>query len=138
MMSELEKLAHQVKDFLQLEYDGHAIEVVDKLIEEQRKLYLGKEREGLINSLGAFVGQCIIENFGGKWQFDPVSKNYCVSFDDENRIYPFVKVAKQFEHGSEDSVRSFFRMIPFIFKMEQKAETETKEKPGKKKWWRFW
>jgi len=49
-----------------------------------------------------------------------------VAFDGKNRVYPFAKVSKQFENGLEDSVYSFYTVIP-IFKLEKK----------KKPWWKF-
>jgi hypothetical protein len=38
-----------------------------------------------------------------------------VSFNESNAAYPFAKVQKQFQNGSEDSIRSFFEIIPVVF-----------------------
>jgi hypothetical protein len=50
-----------------------------------------------------------------------------IVFDDNNKSYPFAKVSKQFENGLEDSVYSFYSIIPTIFKLDKK----------KKPWWKF-
>ena len=39
---------------------------------------------------------------------------WCVAFSGDNYAFPFAKVSKQMERGSEDSIRSFFRARAFI------------------------
>src|SRR5690606_26633646 len=102
-------------------------------------------RQGLIHSLGSFIGQCIIKNYGGHWQVDQETQAICIEFDDKNKIFPFAKTAKQFENGPEDSVYSFYTIIPTLFKItisKETAENETAQKinssAGPKKWWKFW
>jgi hypothetical protein len=126
-MQELRELAKEVKKVLKLEYDGDSIKLLEGFIERQKTQFTQEEKEGLINSCAAFLGQCIIENYGGNWKRDPDDHSY-IAFDEKNCVYPFSKVRKQFENGLDDSIHSFYTVIPWIFKLEPKV---------KKKWWQF-
>lgn len=126
-MKELEKLAESVRVELNLKYDADSVKFIEGFI-ERNKGDLEKEKwKGLINSLGSFLGQCIIENYGGQWQPDNETASIAVALDDKNKAYPFAKVSKQFDNGLEDSVYSFYKIIPTIFKLDKE----------KKPWWKF-
>ena len=126
-MKELEKLAETVKAQLNIQYDQDSVKFVEGFIERNKSNFDNEESKGLINSLGAYLGQCIIENYGGRWQLDSETGAIAVAFDDKNKAYPFAKVSKQFDNGLEDSIYSFYTVIPTVFKIEKK----------KKSWWRF-
>ena len=126
-MKELENLAELVRKQLNLKYDADSIKFIEGFIERNKGNFEKEESKGLINSLGSFLGQCIIENYGGQWQLDNEAGSVAVVFDDKNKAYPFAKVSKQFENGLVDSVYSFYTIIPTIFKLEKK----------KKPWWKF-
>lgn len=115
-MKELEDLAETVKSQLNLNYDLHSVKFIEEFIERQRNNFDSEQRKGLINSIGSFVGQCIIINYGGHWQVDQDTQTMCITLDDKNKIFPFAKTAKQFENGLEDSVYSFYTIIPTLFK----------------------
>jgi len=66
-----------------------------------------------VSLLGAYLGEAIIENFGGEWDLD--DQGWHVYFDEKNRAYPLGKVAKQLINGPEDSIFSFYSSIPLIF-----------------------
>jgi len=144
-MKELDNLAENVKNQLQLDYDTASVKFIEAFIERQRPNFDSEQRKGLVNSIGAFIGACIIKNYGGHWQVDEDSKAVCIAFDDNNKIFPFAKTAKQFENGLEDSVYSFFIIIPTVFKSSMQAnpgysntaQTGNTIKPTKK-WWKFW
>jgi hypothetical protein len=123
-MKEIEELADTVKVQLNLEYNEASVEFVEGFI-ERNKLQIEKENwDGLINSLGAFLGQCIIENYGGKWEFDEETQATCVAFDNKNKVYPFAKVSKQFENGLAESISSLYRNIPIVFKLLPNKKTD--------------
>lgn len=143
-MQELQDLAEKVKNQLDLNYDSKSVKYLEAFIERQRGSFEGEDLEGLINSIGAFLGQCVITNYGGQWQLDPETQQTCIAFDDKNKVYPFSKTAKQFENGLEESVYSFYTIIPVVFKdqisIKHKAGAaqEYNEYAGVKKWWKFW
>ena len=126
-MKELENLAELVRKQLNLKYDADSVKFIEGFIERNKGNFEKEESKSLINSLGSFLGQCIIENYGGQWQLDNDTGSVAVVFDDKNKAFPFAKVSKQFENGLEDSVYSFYTVIPSIFKIEKK----------KKSWWKF-
>jgi hypothetical protein len=101
---------------VELGYDGLSVEWVDGFIERQRVRFPGAAADGLVNVIGAFVGECVIANYGGRWRED--EHGWGVFFDDGNAAYPFAKVRKQFDNGREggDSVHSFYETIGVLFK----------------------
>jgi hypothetical protein len=70
--------------------------------------------DGLVDTLGSYLGKCIIETYGGSW--GQVEGRWCVVFDENNIASPFTKIEKQLTNGSVDSVYSFFTVIPLVFK----------------------
>ncbi|HMU46931.1 MAG TPA: hypothetical protein PKC72_11210 [Chitinophagaceae bacterium] len=144
-MKELEDLAEKVKNQLNLDYDTKSVKYIEEFIERQRNNFDSEQSQGLVNSIGSFVGQCIIKNYGGHWQVDPDTQAACITLDDNNKIFPFAKTAKQFENGLEDSVYSFYTIIPAIFKhsitstpTENENAQQTSSPVNSKKWWKFW
>lgn len=127
-MKELENLAESVRTQLNLKYDAASVKFIEGFIERNKGSFDKEESKGLINSLGSFLGQCIIKNYGGYWQPDNETGSVAIVFDDNNKAYPFAKVSKQFENGLEDSVYSFYSIIPTVFKLDKKN----------KPWWKFY
>jgi len=97
-------------------YNAASVAWVDGFIEKQRSNPdLDQDAiDGLVSTLGSYLGECIIRCYGGRWQ--NIKGEWCVSFDDKNAAYPFGKVKKQFMHGQEDSTKKFFELIPQLFK----------------------
>lgn len=126
-MQELKYLADKTKRQLNIDYNLDGVKFLEGFIERTKNQIPKDEWDGLINSCSAFFGQCIIECYGGKWVYDN-SDTPIIQFDDSNKIFPFSKVSKQFEHGLGDSISSLFSLIPTIYKIQPKA---------KKKWWQF-
>jgi hypothetical protein len=116
-MHDIEQLADSFKNNLKLEYDDNSVKYVEGFIERVKGQLNKEEEEGLINAITAFIGQCIIVNYGGKWELDKNRNELCIIFDTENMIYPFAKITKQFKNGIEDSVYSFYSVIPTVFKL---------------------
>ena len=117
-MKEIGELADTVKRKFELNYDADSVKYLEDFIERCKTEFPKNKWGGLISSLGAFLGQCIIENYGGQWEKDEDGQ-VCVSFDKDNKVYPFAKVSKQFEYGLGDSIYSFFTVIPLVFKIKQ-------------------
>jgi hypothetical protein len=96
-------------------YNEQSVAWVDGFIEQQRSRpeLDQKAVQGLVNVLGSFLGECIIHCFGGQWR--EMNSEWCIAFDDQNAVYPFNKVSKQFSHGADDSIKHFFATIPVLF-----------------------
>jgi hypothetical protein len=126
------KQMSQVSD-LDFGYDAQSVAWLDGYIERQRtRTDLTQELvDGLVSVFGSYLGECVINCYGGYWENE--DGQWRVSFNVENAVYPFGKVRKQFENGAEDSIKSFFEIIPIIF-----ASTTTTEKIARKPWWKVW
>ncbi len=97
-----------------LAFDEAAVRWLDGYIDRQHHSGNPDNRDGLVSTLGSFLGECILHSFGGHWAM--LDGSWCVRFDEKNAVFPFAKVAKQLENGSEDSVLSFFTVIPILFR----------------------
>lgn len=97
-------------------YDEAGVRWLDGYIQRQHEQGDPTKREGLTSTLGSFLGECIVRSYGGAWA--EMDGSWCVRFDDRNAAYPFAKVSKHLEHGAEDSVLSFFTIIPVLFRRE--------------------
>jgi len=95
-------------------YDEAGVRWLDGYIQRQHEQGNPANRDGLVSTLGSYLGECIVRSFGGQWA--DVDGSWCVRFDDRNAAHPFAKVAKQLEHGANDSVLSFFTAIPVLFR----------------------
>jgi hypothetical protein len=97
-------------------YNAASVAWVNGFIERQRSNHDLDQNaiDGLVNTLGSYIGECIIRCYGGRWQ--NIKGEWSVSFDDKNAVYPYGKVRKQFLHGEEDSTKRFFELIPQLFK----------------------
>lgn len=78
-------------------YNAAGVAWVDGFIERQRvnRELAEDTMEGLVTVLGAYFGQCIIENYGGVWR--DIENEWCVVFAGRKIVYPFSLVADQFD-----------------------------------------
>lgn len=86
-------------------------------------------RNGLVNTIGSYLGQCIIERYGGEWGTHHGVMG--IKFDERNWAFPFNKVEKCLANSGDDSLYSFFTGIPAVFGIRIKE-------PIKKPWWKIW
>ncbi len=126
-MKELSNLAYITKTKLGINYNNDGVKCIEGFIERTKSYFPKDQWEELSYSCGAFLGQCIIENYGGKWSQDE-NGQFCIEFNEHNKVYPFSKVSKQFENGLEDSIHSLYIAIPTVFNLQPMK---------KKKWWNF-
>jgi hypothetical protein len=98
---------------VKLKYDRASVEWMDGYIERVRPTLDKSSVDGLANSIGSFLGECIIATHGGTWR--EADGTWGVYFDEENAAYPFAKAQKHLLNGSEDSILSFFDTIPIVF-----------------------
>jgi hypothetical protein len=86
-------------------------------------------KTGLINTIGSYLGQCIIETYCGEWAIKNGALG--IDFGDNNWVFPFNKVEKHLANGAEDSIYSFFNCIPLVFNRRVIIH------PIKKPWWKI-
>jgi len=97
---------------MQFGYDRQSIEWLEGFIERQRtREDINQDKiDGMISTLGSYLGETIIRCHGGKWK--NVDGQWCVQLNEGGSAFPFNKVRKQFANGREDSIGSFFDVIP--------------------------
>ncbi len=128
LAQELKSLADNVKEKFNINYNEEGVKHVEDYINNNRQNFTPETRDRIIWNLGAFLGECIIANYGGTWQQDKELNSIGIHFNELNKAFPISKVAKQIENGPEDSILSFYRMIPVVFKLNEPP----------KPWWKFW
>jgi hypothetical protein len=64
----------------------------------------------LTQTLGSFLGECIIANGGGAWLWSDDHQSWSIVFSNNSQAFPFVKVGKMFADGLEggESIVSFY------------------------------
>jgi hypothetical protein len=97
---------------IELTFDRAGVEWIEGYINDMRGILEADRRQGVVDRLASFVGECIIKSYGGMW----VEKDGWWGVRVSYRIWacPFSKIEKHFENGSEDSVASFFNCIPIL------------------------
>ena len=95
--------------------DEAGVRWLDGYIHRQHEQGNPANRDGLVSTLGSYLGECIIQCFGGQWI--EIGGVWCVQFSEGNAAYPLAKVRKQLENGAGDSVLSFFTAIPVLFRL---------------------
>jgi hypothetical protein len=101
---------------VELRYDEASVEWTDGYIERIRANVDESSANEVSKFIGAFLGESIIANYGGRWRED--EGTWAVYFSEGNAAFPFAKVLKQYENGGEDSILSFYQMIPIVFEKE--------------------
>jgi hypothetical protein len=114
-------------------YNAESVAWLDGFIERQRARpdTTPEMVQELAGVLGSYLGECIIRCYGGHWENE--GGQWRVSFDDNNAVYPFSKVKKQFENGTGDSIKGFFELIPIIY-----APDSNRRQTERKPWWKLW
>ena|ERR1051326_851901 len=98
-----------------LNFDSDSVKWLDGFIERIRPTLDESQIQGLSNSFGAFLGECIIANYRGSWRQSD-DGNWGVFFDDKNVVFPFAKAYKHLANGGADSVFGMYDIIPVVFK----------------------
>ncbi|MFZ5637572.1 MAG: hypothetical protein ACOY82_13415 [Pseudomonadota bacterium] len=99
-----------------LDYGEASIEWMDGYIDRVSPELSG-EPGGLVGTLGAYLGESIRRRYGGRWV--STDSGVGVEINPGFIVFPFSKVEKQFVNGPEDSILSFYQVIPAV--MAQQA-----------------
>jgi hypothetical protein len=116
-------------------YNAASVEWLDGFIERQRvrpEFADEAEVERITQTLGSFLGECVIKCYGGEWREREGS--WAVDFGEGNSAFPFNKVRKQFANGESDGINSWFETIPLVFAPQLEA---LKTPPQKRPWWKL-
>ncbi|AII51294.1 MULTISPECIES: hypothetical protein [Hymenobacter] len=92
-------------------YDADAVQRLAEFIEQQRPSLTAATREGVVTALGCFLGQCLVETFGGTWAMGPDGTTG-IGIRQHSFFNPFYRISQQLDKGLPESVAAFFAGIP--------------------------
>ncbi|WP_375437866.1 hypothetical protein [uncultured Hymenobacter sp.] len=108
----LRAAADAVRQQLQAKaYDAIAVRQLADFIETQRNTLSAADRQGVTTALGCFLGQCLVETYGGTWAQGP-DNTTGVGINQFHFFNPFFRIAEQFNKGLPESVDIFFGRVP--------------------------
>ena len=100
-----------------LRYDAQSVEYLDGYIARNRAGIRKKtdgRYGGVVDTIGSFLGECIIANYGGQWK-QSATGAWGIYFDAKSAVFPFVKVGKAFgPEGEFDSLASFYSLSKLV------------------------
>jgi hypothetical protein len=111
-------------------YDEDGVRWLDQYIEGQRDAATEELKDRLPNTLGAYLGECIRNTYGGEWIQDEMG--WGLRINEKLTVYPFSKVSKQLSNPEGDSVLALFMTIPALLQRTSKPTAA-----AKKPWWKF-
>ena len=100
---------------VEFDYSKESIAWVDGFINRNRHA----KSQGMVDIIGSYLGSAIVKNFGGRWI--SIDGRVAVELEEDVVVFPFSKVEKQLTNGAEDSILSFYEVIPVLV-ADQKAK----------------
>ena len=85
------------KEDVQLDYSADSISWLDAYIDEHRAKLDDGDKSVLREKLGAFLGESIRYNFGGRWVKD-LDGSWMIVFDAEHQTSPFDIIGEHLDH----------------------------------------
>ncbi|GGF14769.1 hypothetical protein [Hymenobacter cavernae] len=111
-LSTLQNAAEAVRQQLRLTaFDAEGVQRLAEVIEAQRPGLTDSSRENTVTALGCYLGQCMVQTYGGQWAAGPDGTTG-VGFGGHSFFNPFYRVAEQLAHGRPSSVAVFFTELP--------------------------
>lgn len=111
-LTALHQAAEAVRQQLQVNaFDAAAVQRLADFIEAQRPSLKPEDRQGVITALGCFLGECMVQTFGGQWAAGPDGSTG-VGIDGQHFFNPFYRIEQQLTHGLQESVAAFFASVP--------------------------
>lgn len=84
---------------MEIGFDAYSVAWVEGFVERARERYAESGvPSGLVSVIGSYLGEAIIAETGGQWMQDDAG-HIAVQFPNQDAVYPFGKVEKQFDQG---------------------------------------
>ena len=92
-------------------WDGEDVARLDELCDQflipgQRTI---TTRQALAARMGAYVGELLVRNAGGRWVYDEECRSAAVELPNGHRVFPAERVAQRIAVGHHYSVADFYR-----------------------------
>jgi hypothetical protein len=111
----------------ELNYDEEGVRWMQEYIEQARLKGEKDKWQGFIDLIGAFLGECMVRNFGGYWvRCDDSAAVWVGGF---GIAFPFNKTFKQFEYGTEggDAILGLYSNVETFRRINHRPLTPTQE-----------
>lgn len=96
-----------------LGYDREGVAAIDRYVEDNREYWSEADCERLAGSIGAFVGECMLEVYGLAWRID-AEHGPGIELGTGDTAYPLTKAGKHVRGDASDGVLSFFETVGTI------------------------
>jgi len=121
-----------------VQYNEEGVRWLDEYLNRLRQHASEEVKDKLPNTLGAFLGECIHQTFGGSWIQDP-EFGWAIKINDKLSVYPFNKVAKQLRNEDGESVLGLFTAIPPLLSgIPLSHSSNPVAQRNERPWWKFW
>ena len=104
------------KEEVQLDYSADSISWLDTYIEQHRDELDARDKSLLQEKFGAFLGESIRHNYGGRWVRDG-SGGWKIVFQDDFQASPFELIGEHLDHHTE--LTEVFEHLPDYCKLRQ-------------------
>lgn len=85
------------KEHVRLDYSAESISWLDSYIERHRSELNDGDKELLAEKFGAFLGESIRRNYGGRWVRNS-DNAWIIVFDETDKASPFELIAQHLDH----------------------------------------
>jgi hypothetical protein len=93
-------------------YDEAGVRWLDGFIQRRHDGGTRDDPDGLSDTLGSFLGECIARSYAGRWQ--ETEHGWAVIVDGDLAVFPFNKVHKHLADGAAESVLSLYTGVPAL------------------------
>jgi hypothetical protein len=109
------------QDGVEYKCNEDAVRWLDGFINDQFRTADQAAKNNLVQNLGCFLGECILNTWDGEWRY---SSDYGLGiyFTEKDAVFPFSKVDKQLKNGPDDSVYAMFTSLPALLKLKRKVK----------------
>jgi hypothetical protein len=111
-LESIQLAAEQVREQLKLTaFDAEGVAHLANFIRAQRGELPAAERAGVVMALGCFLGQCLVQVYGGEWG---TGRDGTTGVGLAGKFFfnPFQLVDTQLNEGESASVAAFFASVP--------------------------
>ena len=88
------------KEDIQLDYSADSVSWLDTYIEEHRAQLDERDKSVLQEKFGAYFGESIRHNYGGRW-VKGSGDRWMIVFDEERQMSPFEIIGEHLDHHIE-------------------------------------
>lgn len=88
------------KEDIRLDYTADSVSWLDTYIEQHREELDERDKSLLQQKFGAYLGESIRHNYGGRWVRSG-SGDWMIVLDDEHQAAPFALIGEHLDHHTE-------------------------------------